>query len=91
MADRGALGSAGWDWGLRAGLKRISFRQQVGVFAQAITRAFDLNDDGVVEGAIEEGSGDDGIGEDVAPFGEAAVRGEDHRPLFISGVDELEE
>ncbi|GEM_PF-6241605 len=29
--------------------------------------------------------------EDVSPFGEAAVRGQDHGALFIAGVDELKE
>src|ERR1700709_275312 len=40
---------------------------------------------------IEKRGRDDGIAEDISPFGEAAVRGEDHRALFIAGVDELEE
>lgn len=31
------------------------------------------------------------LAEDVAPLGEASVRGEDHRALFVAGVDELEE
>ena len=41
--------------------------------------------------AIEERVGDDGIAEDVAPLGEAAVGGEDHGALRVAGVDELEE
>ena len=47
--------------------------QEVGVFAQPIAGALDLDDDGVVKEPVEEGGGDDGIAEDVAPFGEAAV------------------
>ena len=43
------------------------------MFAQAITRPFDLKNDGVMEEPIEERGGDDGISEDVSPFGEAAV------------------
>ena len=59
--------------------------------AQAVAGALDLDDDGVVEQPVEEGGCDDGVAEDLAPLGEAAVRGEDHRPLLVAGVDQLEE
>ena len=45
----------------------------------------------MVQEAIEERGSDDGIAEDLAPIGKAAFRGEDHRALFVAGVDELEE
>ena len=45
--------------------------------AQAVAGPLDLDDDGVVQEAIEERGGDDGIAEDLAPFGEAAVRREE--------------
>ena len=64
---------------------------EVGVLTQTIARAFDLDDDGVVQEAVEERGGDDGIAEDLAPFGEAAVGGQDHGALLVAGVDELEE
>ena len=64
---------------------------KVGVLTELITGAFDLNDDGVVKQPIEESGGDNGIAEDLAPFCEAAVRGEDHGSLFVSCIDELEE
>ena len=64
---------------------------EVGVLAQAIARSLDLDDDGVVEQPVEQRGGDDGIAEDLAPFGEAAVGGEDHGALLVAGVDELEE
>ena len=64
---------------------------EVGVLAQPIARSFDLDDDGVVEQPIEQRGGDDGIAEDLAPFGKAAVGGEDHGALLVAGVDELEE
>jgi hypothetical protein len=64
---------------------------EVGVLSHAIAGALDLDDDGVMEQPVEKRSGDDGIAEDLAPFGKAAVRGEDHRVLFVAGVDELEE
>ena len=34
---------------------------EVGVSTQAIARAFDLDDDGVVKEPVQEGRGDDGI------------------------------
>ena len=64
---------------------------EVGMLAQAIARALDLDDDGVVQQPVEQRRGDDGIAEDLAPFGKAAVRGEDHGAFFVAGVDELEE
>ena len=45
----------------------------------------------MVKQSVEQGRRDDGIAENVAPFGKAAVRGEDHCALFVAGVDELEE
>ncbi len=65
--------------------------QELGVLAQPVAGAFDLDDGGVVQEAVEQCGGDDGVAEHLAPFGEAAVGGEDHGPLFVSGVDQLEE
>ena len=45
---------------------------------------FDLDDDGVVEQPVEQRRGDDGIAEDLAPFCEAAVGGQDHGTLFVA-------
>src|SRR5436305_228418 len=45
----------------------------------------------MMQEAIKERGGDDGVAEDVPPLSEAAVGGEDHRALFVAGVDELEE
>ena len=45
----------------------------------------------MVEQPVEEGRRDDGVAEDVAPFGEASVRGEDHRAFFATRIDDLEE
>ena len=59
--------------------------------AQPVARTFDLNDDGMMEQAIEKRGGDDRIAENVSPFREATVRGQDHRALFVAGVHELEE
>ena len=42
-------------------------RDEIGMGVQPVTGAFDLDDDGVVEKAIEQCRGDDGIAEDLAP------------------------
>src|SRR6266496_6167514 len=44
-----------------------------------------------VKQAIEERGGDDRIAEDLAPFGEATVRGQDHGAFLVASIDELEE
>lgn len=44
-----------------------------------------------MEQAVEKSRGDDGVAEDLAPFGEAAVGGEDHGAAFVTGIDELKE
>lgn len=46
---------------------------EVGMGAKAVAGAFDVDDDGMVEQAAEQGGGDDGVAEDFALFGEAAV------------------
>ena len=59
--------------------------------AEPVAGAFDLDDDAVVQEAVEQRGGDDGIAEYLAPFGESAVGGEDHGALLVAGVDQLEE
>ena len=61
------------------------------MLAQAVAGALDLDDDGMVQKPVQQGGGDDGIAENLAPFGEAAVGGQDHRALLVAGVDQLEE
>jgi hypothetical protein len=67
------------------------FRYEGGVLAEPIARSFDLDNNGVVKQAIKQCCGDDGITKNLAPFGEAAVRSEDHRAFFTAGVNQLEE
>ena len=64
---------------------------QIGVLTQAVAGAFDLDHHGMMEQSVEQRGGDDGIAEDLAPFGKAAVGGEDHRAFLVARVDELEE
>lgn len=66
-------------------------REQVGMPTQAIARAVDLDNDGMVQQPVEQRRCDDGAAEDVAPFSKAAVRGEDHRAFLVSRIDDLEE
>ncbi|RXH31891.1 hypothetical protein XH99_10410 [Bradyrhizobium nanningense] len=63
--------------GVRGCLRFVSDRlgDEISMFAEAIARALDLDDDGVVKQAIEQRGSDDGIAEDLSPLGEAAVRG----------------
>jgi len=84
-AARGIVNAA--DTGPRPKVPRDEF----GVLTMPLARAFDLDDNGMMEQSVEERGGDDGIAEDVTPFGEAAIGGEDHGALLVAGVDELEE
>ena len=55
--------------GVRAGV----FRDQVGVLAEPVAGAFDLDDDGMMQEPIQKRGRNNGITEDLAPFCEAAV------------------
>ena len=58
---------------------------------QPVACAFDLDDDGVMQQPVQKRGGDDGIAEDITPFGKASVGCEDHCALFVSCVHQLEE
>jgi hypothetical protein len=45
----------------------------------------------MVQEAVEQGRGDDGVAEDLAPFGEAAIGGQGQRAALVAGIDQLEE
>ena len=59
--------------------------------AEAIAGALDLDDDGMVKQAVEQRGGDDGAAKDLAPFGKAAVRGQNHGAALVAGIDQLKE
>jgi hypothetical protein len=61
------------------------------MLSHAVTGSLDLDDDGVVQEAVQEGGCYNLIAEDVAPFGEAAVGGKDHCAALVTSVDQLEE
>jgi hypothetical protein len=70
------------DGGVRSGV----LGDEIGVGAQSIAGVFDPDDDGVVEQPVQHCGGDDGIAEDLAPFGEAAVGGQDHCALLVARI-----
>ena len=47
--------------------------------------------DGVVEDAVQDGRSNDPVTEDVPPAAEALVAGEDHGAALVAAADELEE
>jgi hypothetical protein len=67
------------------------FGKECRVLAHSVARSLDLDDDGVMEQAVEQCGGDNRASEDVGPFGEPPVRGEDYCALLVPGVDQLEE
>ena len=75
-------------------LRRLSFEvvgDQVGVFPEPVGMAFDLDHDGVVQQAVQQGRGDDVVAEDGSPVLEAAIGGEHGGALLVTGIDQLEE
>ncbi len=58
---------------------------EIGMLSEAVTGALDLDDNGLVQEAVQQGGGDNRVAEHLAPLGEAAVGGEDHRAAFIAG------
>ena len=58
---------------------------------QSVAVALDIDHLGVVEEPVEDGGGEDVVAEDVAPFGEGFVAGDDHGAAFVAAGDELED
>ena len=61
------------------------------MFPQPIGMSLNLDDDGRVQQAVQQGGGHDVIAEDSAPVPEAAIGGEDGGALLVAGIDQLEE
>jgi hypothetical protein len=61
------------------------------MLAQAVAGTFNLNDHGMVQKSVQQGRCDDRIAENLAPFTETAIGGQDHRASLVAGVDQLEE
>ena len=59
--------------------------------AQAVAGAFEGQDVGVVDDAVDHRCGDDLVAEDGAPAAERPVGRQDERGVLVAGRDELEE
>ena len=59
--------------------------------AEAVAGAFEGEDVGVVDDAVDHCGGDGLVSEDGAPAGEWQVAGQDQGCVFVAGRDELEE
>ncbi len=60
--------------------------------AHAVAATADVDDDGVVDEAVDDGGGDDLVSEDLAPVREATIRGEDDgRRLLVATADDLKD
>ena len=58
---------------------------------EAVAVAFEADDVGVVDDAVDHGGGDGEVSEGVAPAGEGQVARHDQRCVFVVAGDELEE
>nr|WP_280952198.1 hypothetical protein [Mesorhizobium sp. WSM3868] len=63
---------------------------KINMLAQPLAGSFDLGD-GMMKKPVEQGGCDNGITKNFAPFCKAAIGGEDHGTLLVTGIDELEE
>lgn len=52
---------------------------------EPVAVAFERDDFGVVDDAVDHGGGDGVVAEDVAPSGEGQVRGEDDGGVLVAG------
>jgi hypothetical protein len=59
--------------------------------AEPVAGAFEGEDVGVVDDAVDHGGSDGLVAEDPAPAAERQVAGEDQRRVLVAGGDELEE
>lgn len=59
--------------------------------AEPVTIAADRQHVAVMQEPVEDRGGDHGTGEHSAPFGNTAVRGDQHGASFIAPADQLEE
>src|ERR671931_934836 len=60
-------------------------------FARAVALAFERDNGGVVAEPVDEGGGDHGVAEDLAPLLEAAVAADGDRASLVAAGDEREE
>ena len=63
---------------------------EISVESEAVTGAFNLDNHDMMEETVEQCGGDHSIIEDLAPFGETTIVGQDHGAFFVASVDQLE-
>ena len=61
------------------------------MFPQPIGMPFDLDDDGMVQQAVQQGGGHDVVTEEGAPVFKTPIGGKDGGALLVAGIDQLEE
>ena len=59
--------------------------------SEQVAGAFDLDDNGVMQQAVEQGGDNDRIAEHFGPFGEGSIGGQDHGGFLVACADQLEE
>ena len=59
--------------------------------SEPVAGAFDLDDDGVIQQAVEQGGDHDRIAEHFGPFGEGSIGGQDYGGFLVACADKLEE
>ena len=69
---------------------RLLFGAFLGLF-ESIAGAFQGDEFGAVDEAVDEGDDTGGVGEDVVPFPERFIGSEDNGPVLISPGDDREE
>ena len=58
---------------------------------QAVALALDGDDVAVVQQAVQDGGGQHGVPEHLAPIAHGLVAGQDHAPPLVAAVHELEQ
>ena len=59
--------------------------------SEPVAGALDLDDDGVMQQAVEQCGGHDRVAEHLGPFGESSIGGQDHGAFLVACADQLEE
>ena len=66
-------------------------REAGAVAAHAVAITVNLKDGGVVKESVEDRDGDGGVFEDLSPFGDPSVGGQDDAAVLVATADDLEE
>jgi hypothetical protein len=71
--------------------RRVSQQSGFAFLLEAVAFALDVEGGGVMQQAIENSSGQDGVIEDLAPIEKAFVAGDDQAGAFVTASDQAEE